>query len=277
MGDAFNSKRNDAMADLAIDPDVLASELAAELQGDPLDEIAPDDPEHDALQAARACDEGLAWLNQGHDQSLQGLRVFCEHRDPRAVPLLLPLLENPCPVVRMSAVYALGRNPSTQAVQPLLGLLQLASNAYVRKATAWSLGNYSDAPVLNPLIRALQTDVASVRLWASVSLAEAGATSEAKADLAAAPSFASFFITSRACTSITVSAPTAVRADLARLPRTRTTMSSSCASWRSSTSAPCRRRVVAMSSPCRRRIVVAGASFMLLSPVPSSQKERRRP
>ena len=109
------------MADLAIDPDVLASELAAELQGDPLDEIAPDDPEHDALQAARACDEGLAWLNQGHDQSLQGLRVFCEHRDPRAVPLLLPLLENSCPVVRMSAVYALGAIPQPRLFSPCLG------------------------------------------------------------------------------------------------------------------------------------------------------------
>lgn len=116
MGDAFSSKTNDAMADLAIDPDVLANELAAELLGDPLDEIAPDDPEHDALEAARACDAGLEWLNQGHDQRLQGLRVFCEHRDPRAVPLLLPLLQEPCPVVRMSAVYALGRNPSVLTV-----------------------------------------------------------------------------------------------------------------------------------------------------------------
>ena len=85
----------------------------------------------------------------------------------------------------MSAVYALGRNPSPPAVGPLLKLLQEDSNAYVRKATAWSLGNYPDAPVLNPLIRALQTDVAAVRLWASVSLAEAGVTSAAKADPAA--------------------------------------------------------------------------------------------
>ena len=94
------------MAELAIDPDVLARELAAEQMGDPLDEIAPDDPEGDALEAVRACDEGLEWLKQGHDQRLQGLRVFCEHRDPRAVPLLLPLLDETCPVVRMSAVYA---------------------------------------------------------------------------------------------------------------------------------------------------------------------------
>ena len=185
MGDSSSIQNEDLMAELAIDPDVLARELAAELMGDPLDEIAPDDPEGDALEAVRACDEGLEWLKQGHDQRLQGLRVFCEHRDPRAVPLLLPLLDETCPVVRMSAVYALGRNPSLQAVEALLRLLQLDSNAYVRKATAWSLGNYPDAPVLNPLIRALQVDVASVRLWASVSLAEAGSTSAVKADLAA--------------------------------------------------------------------------------------------
>ncbi|QNJ19044.1 PBS lyase HEAT-like repeat domain-containing protein [Synechococcus sp. A18-25c] len=185
MRDSSGNHNEEPRPELAIDPDVLARELEAELVGDPLDEIAPDDPEGDALEAVRSCDAGLEWLKQGHDQKLQGLRVFCEHRDPRAVPLLLPLLGETCPVVRMSAVYALGRNPSTQAVQALLTLLQVDSNAYVRKATAWSLGNYSDAPVLNPLIRALQVDVAAVRLWASVSLAEAGSTSPAKADLAA--------------------------------------------------------------------------------------------
>ena len=177
--------RESRVASLAIDPDVLARELEAEQVGDPLDEIDLDDPEQDALEAIRQCDEALNWLQQGHDQRLQGLRVFCEHRDPRSVSLLLPLLKEVCPVVRMSAVYALGRNPSPPAVGPLLKLLQEDSNAYVRKATAWSLGNYPDAPVLNPLIRALQTDVAAVRLWASVSLAEAGVTSAAKADPAA--------------------------------------------------------------------------------------------
>ena len=134
---------------------------------------------------ARACDQALVCLGLGHEERLQGLRVFCEHRDPRAVPQLLSLLKLPCPVERMSAVYALGRNPSPPAVEPLLQLLQLDSNAYVRKAAAWSLGNYPDAPILNPLIRALQTDVAAVRLWCPGSLAEAGSRSPAKADPAA--------------------------------------------------------------------------------------------
>ena len=141
MRDSSGNHNEEPRPELAIDPDVLARELEAELVGDPLDEIAPDDPEGDALEAVRSCDAGLEWLKQGHDQKLQGLRVFCEHRDPRAVPLLLPLLDETCPVVRMSAVYALGRNPSTQAVQALLTLLQVDSPAYVRKATAWSLGH----------------------------------------------------------------------------------------------------------------------------------------
>jgi hypothetical protein len=74
----------------------------------------------------------------------------------------------------MSAVYALGRNPCPRAIDLLLHLLRFDSNAYVRKATAWSLGNYPDAPVLKPLINALKQDVAAVRLWASSSLAEVG-------------------------------------------------------------------------------------------------------
>jgi HEAT repeat protein len=117
---------------------------------------------------------------------MQGLRVFCEHRDPRAVPLLLPLLTEACPILRMSAVYALGRNPHPMAVEPLLGLLASDDNGYVRKAVAWSLSNYPDAPVLNPLIRSLQVDVAAVRLWAASSLADASAAAPAKADPAAA-------------------------------------------------------------------------------------------
>jgi HEAT repeat protein len=86
----------------------------------------------------------------------------------------------------MSAVYALGRNPSPLAVQDLLGLLASDDNGYVRKAVAWSLGSYPDAPVLNPLTRSLQVDIAAVRLWAASSLAEAGSTGPAKADPAAA-------------------------------------------------------------------------------------------
>lgn len=185
MTDSDAQKRNQSLSSLALDPELLAEELAAEASQDPLDALDDESSVSDSHSVARACDEGLNWLQQRHDERLQGLRVFCEHRDPRAVPLLLKLLDQACPVERMSAVYALGRNPSPQAVEPLLRLLQGDSNAFVRKATAWSLGNYPDAPILNPLIRALQTDVAAVRLWCPASLAEAGSRSPAKADPAA--------------------------------------------------------------------------------------------
>jgi HEAT repeat protein len=175
--------------ELYLDPEVLAQELAQELLGDPLDDLDTQDPS--ASDVAAECDLGLQLLRVGadggsHDQRMQGLRIFCEHRDPRALPLLLPLLEASCPIVRMSAVYALGRNPSPLAVEPLLALLGCDDNGYVRKAVAWSLGNYPEAPVLNPLIRSLQVDIAAVRLWAASSLAEAGCTGPAKADPAAA-------------------------------------------------------------------------------------------
>jgi hypothetical protein len=37
-----------------------------------------------------ACDQGLLALRGNHDQRLQGLQVFCEHRDPRALPCCFP-------------------------------------------------------------------------------------------------------------------------------------------------------------------------------------------
>ena len=177
MNDENQKLNEEGLANLAIDPDLLARELAAQLAGDPLDEIELDKIDEDQGNSSKECDLALKWLQSGNDERLQGLRVFCEHRDPRALPFLLPLLDEPSPVIRMSAVYALGRNPCPKAIDLLLRLLKFDSNAYVRKATAWSLGNYSDAVVLEPLIKALQQDVSAVRLWASSSLAEVGLNS----------------------------------------------------------------------------------------------------
>ena len=177
MNDENQKLSEKGLANLAIDPDLLARELAAQLAGDPLDEIELDKIDGDLGNSSKECDLALKWLQSGNNERLQGLRVFCEHRDPRALPFLVPLLDEPSPVVRMSAVYALGRNPCPKAIDLLLHLLRFDSNAYVRKATAWSLGNYPDAPVLEPLINALKQDVAAVRLWASSSLAEVGLNS----------------------------------------------------------------------------------------------------
>ena len=94
MNDPQGHLGDEGLANLAIDPDLLARELEAEMVGDPLDEIELEDVDSDAIHAARECELGLQWLKQGHEERLQGLRVFCEHRDSRALPLLVPLLQN---------------------------------------------------------------------------------------------------------------------------------------------------------------------------------------
>tara|TARA_B100000212_G_C27273466_1_gene489855 strand:+ start:171 stop:944 length:774 start_codon:yes stop_codon:yes gene_type:complete len=184
----INNKKesnNESLADIAIDPDVLAKELAVDFEVDPLEEIDNDSFSKKDLDITSECNQALEFLKGDREQRIQGLRIFCEYRDNRAFPLLLPLLEQPCPVERMSAVYALGRNPCQSAVEKLVSLLENDDNAYVRRATAWSLANYDNQIVLNPLINALKNDVSSVRLWASSSLAEIGCMSNENAQLAA--------------------------------------------------------------------------------------------
>ena len=73
------SSRDQGLAGLSFDPELLARELAAELDGDPLDAIAVDDGEEHSLEAARACDRGLILLKESHDQRLQGLQRSEEH------------------------------------------------------------------------------------------------------------------------------------------------------------------------------------------------------
>ena len=177
--------KNDSLADIAIDPDVLAKELAVELEIDPLEEIDSEGFSKGDLDVKSECNQALDYLKGNREKRIQGLRIFCEYRDKRAFPFLLPLLDQPCPVERMSAVYALGRNPCPDAVKKLVSLLETDDNAYVRRATAWSLANYDNHIVLKPLINALKNDVSSVRLWASSSLAEIGNISAENAQLAA--------------------------------------------------------------------------------------------
>ena len=177
--------KKESLAEIAIDPDVLAKELALEQEIDPLEEIDNDTFSTGNLNITLECEEALKLLKGNREQRIQGLRIFCEFRDKRSFPLLLPLLDQPCPVERMSAVYALGRNPCPDAVQKLVSLLETDDNAYVRRATAWSLANYDNPIVLKPLINALKNDVAAVRLWSSSSLAEIGNISSNSAQLAA--------------------------------------------------------------------------------------------
>ncbi|MDV3002010.1 MAG: hypothetical protein N5P05_003616 [Chroococcopsis gigantea SAG 12.99] len=101
-----------------------------------------------------------------------GARAFCEIEDERAIPLLLGLLRDECPLIRVSVAYALGRNPSQQAVELLISVLSQDWNGYVRKGIVWTLGNCNDRRALHPLLHALKTDISAVRLWAASSLAQ---------------------------------------------------------------------------------------------------------
>ncbi|MBD2103779.1 HEAT repeat domain-containing protein [Leptolyngbya sp. FACHB-261] len=107
-------------------------------------------------------------------QRMQAARAFCELVDERAVEPLIRLLADPCPLVRVSAAYALGRNPSPKAVAPLIAQLEQDWNGYVRKGVVWALGNSLAREALSPLVNALQTDITAVRLWAASSLAQVG-------------------------------------------------------------------------------------------------------
>lgn len=105
-------------------------------------------------------------------QRILAARAFCEIQDQRAIPHLIWLLNDVCPLVRVSAAYALGRNTSLDAVEPLITVLNNDWNGYVRKGVVWALGNCCDRRSLKPLIHALRTDISAVRLWAASSLAQ---------------------------------------------------------------------------------------------------------
>ncbi|EAZ90385.1 HEAT repeat domain-containing protein [Crocosphaera chwakensis] len=105
-------------------------------------------------------------------QRMLAARAFCELKDPRAIAPLIKLLDDICPLVRVSTAYALGRNTSSEAVTALIDLLGREWNGYVRKGIVWALGNGSDRASVQPLIHALRTDISAVRLWAASSLAQ---------------------------------------------------------------------------------------------------------
>ncbi len=93
---------------------------------DPVDsssQIPPPDPERmlELLRSEVASDKMLA------------ARAFCEIEDRRSIPLLIELLNDVCPLVRVSTAYALGRNTDSSAVEPLIELLATDFNGYVRK------------------------------------------------------------------------------------------------------------------------------------------------
>jgi HEAT repeat protein len=137
----------------------------------PLDNLEPvgadsDTPSPDPEQMLTLLSESEA------SQRMLAARAFCELKEERSIPLLIQLLKDNCPLVRVSAAYALGRNTSSEAVEPLIELFASEWNGYVRKGIVWALGNSGDRRSLQPLIHALKTDIAAVRLWAASGLAQ---------------------------------------------------------------------------------------------------------
>lgn len=105
-------------------------------------------------------------------QRMLAARVFCQIELAEAIPPLIALLQDVCPLVRVSAAYALGRNTNKEVVKPLIRILQNDWNGYVRKGVVWALGNSGDRRSFKPLLHALKTDISAVRLWAASSLAQ---------------------------------------------------------------------------------------------------------
>ncbi len=118
-------------------------------------------------------EEMLVLLQSPESQNrMIAARAFCEIKDQRAIPHLIHLLQDACPLVRVSAAYALGRNTSPDIVEPLITQLDQDWNGYVRKGVVWALGNCQDQRALVPLVDALKTDIPAVRLWAASSLGQ---------------------------------------------------------------------------------------------------------
>ena len=153
------------------DDEDLISLLEGEDLESPLDRLEPLTAEVEAYKPNP--DAMLALLEDPQTQQrMLAARAFCELEDRRATPHLIHLLSDTCPLVRVSAAYAIGRNPDSNAVEPLIAQLNVDWNGYVRKGIVWALGNCREFRSLVPLAEALKTDISAVRLWAASSLAQ---------------------------------------------------------------------------------------------------------
>lgn len=137
---------------------------------DPLDQLGPleeeSGPQYDPEQMLPLLE------SPDTQQRMLAARAFCEIEDDRAIPQLINLLRDLCPLVRVSAAYALGRNTDGRVIEPLIQQLGRDWNGYVRKGVVWALGNSRNEQALGSLIDALKTDIPAVRLWAASALAQ---------------------------------------------------------------------------------------------------------
>ncbi|MEN9223184.1 MAG: HEAT repeat domain-containing protein [Thermostichus sp. BF3_bins_97] len=142
---------------------------------EPLDELPPHPPsEVDVELMLQQLQDPDPYLR------MQAARAFCDIEEPRAVKHLLGLVRDPCPLVRVGAAYALGRNPDPCAPEPgapcgvevLIESLRWDWNGYVRKGLVWALGNAKDPRAYPVLIEVLAEDITAVRLWAASALGQ---------------------------------------------------------------------------------------------------------
>jgi HEAT repeat protein len=154
------------------DPNFLEDDIDLESPEDSLDTLAVLDANPEPIASDPEVMLRLL-TNEVTSQRMLAARAFCEIQDARAIPHLIDLLADPCPLVRVAATYALGRNPSTDAVEPLISQLDRDWNGYVRKGIVWALGNCRDLRALKPLLRSLKVDISAVRLWAASALGQA--------------------------------------------------------------------------------------------------------
>ncbi|MEN9202812.1 MAG: HEAT repeat domain-containing protein [Thermostichus sp. DG_1_6_bins_120] len=134
---------------------------------EPLDELPPHPPpEVDVELMLQQLQDRDPYLR------IQAVRAFCDIEEPRAVQHLLALVRDPCPLVRVGAAYALGRNPDPSGVEVLIEGLRWDWNGYVRKGLVWALGNAKDPRAYPVLMEALAGDITAVRLWAAGALGQ---------------------------------------------------------------------------------------------------------
>ena len=74
--------KKESLAEIAVDPEILAREMALEIEIDPLEQIDEDVFLKD-LDTTKECDEALKKLKGNREERIQGLRVFCEYIDQR--------------------------------------------------------------------------------------------------------------------------------------------------------------------------------------------------
>lgn len=155
------------------DPATLEAALETDFPETDLDPLAHLD-EREAAEPPLPSPEVMLALLDSTDagERNRAVRAFCDLQEPRAVPRLIELLADPCPLIRVSAAYALGHNPDPSAVEPLIECYARDWNGYARKGTIWALGNSGDRRAIPTLTHALATDIAAVRLWAASALAQ---------------------------------------------------------------------------------------------------------